>query len=61
MKMDDINETEFYPIRWDAFLKHADIEDGTFSAYHLAAVSVPPPADETEIGGKKYIQTKAEK
>ena len=58
--MDNINGTELYPIRWDAVLKYADIEAGTYAAYCLPAVPVPPPADEAEVAGKKYIQTKAE-
>ena len=58
--MDDINEQELYPLQWDALLAYADVEAGTFAAYRLPAVPVPPPVDAAEIGGKKYVQMTAE-
>ena len=41
-------------------LKYADVEAGTFAAYRLPDVPVPPLADKVEIAGKKYVKTKAE-
>ena len=61
VKMDDINEQELYHIRWDVVLKCSDAEASIFATYHLPAVPIPPLADEAEIPGKKYVQTKAEK
>ena len=50
MKIDDINEQEMYPVRWDTVVKYVDVDAGTFSGYRLHA----------EFVGKKYIQTKPE-
>ena len=55
LKMDDFDEETMYPVQWDAVLKYTDIEAGTFASYRLPAVSIHPPADETEIAGKKYV------
>ena len=54
--MDDINEETMYPIRWDTVIKYANVEaDGIFTGYCLPVVPVPPPTDEVEIAGKKYV------
>ena len=59
MKMYNINEEALYPMRWDAVLKYADVQAGTFAAYQLPAVvpvpPPPPPTNQTKIAEKKYV------
>ena len=60
MKIDDVNEQEMYPIQWDAVADYTNVGASTFAGYCLPAVPVPPSANEVEIKGKKYVQTKPE-
>ena len=67
LQLDDVDEPDLYPIRYDAVLKYADESCPSYSSLRLSAQLVSNPINETATpasteneSSKEYICTKPE-
>ena len=61
LQLDDVDEPDLYPMRYDAVLKYADECSPSYSSFRLPAQLVPNPVNETAtIPSASEIETKIE-
>ena len=57
LKLDDKNDKEKYPMRWDDVCKYVDVQAGTYELYHLLDRPVDLPPNLASLQQKVYRQT----